>query len=253
MEYTPRFIENMTQEEISAEIKQWHDDQYQYGRSIDWNRMHDLEYTLKVMRKEMEDKDMADSKKITFEIDGNRYESNDKGNRFYRFYGTQKVRIGEAEWNEAFDAYTSTIEPPAVDEWEQEANAERKAREDKVAADAKAAEDAVAKKTKKRSKKNAAFTLGDVTLTEKQVDFIKHIPDTDFYENGLESTMWIDVLTDQIGGQFKGKPMTVGAMVSTLREKNLIYVGQDRINGRKCKYFGLTDLGKQVASELGLE
>lgn len=231
MEYTPRFIENMTQEEISAEIKQWHDDQYQYGRSIDWDRMHDLEYTLKVMRKEMEDKDMTDSKKITFEIDGNRYESNDKGNRFYRFYGTQKVRIGEAEWLEALKVYTDLEESARAAE----------------------AEEAPAKKTKKRSKKNAAFTLGDVTLTEKQVDFIKHIPDTDFYENGLESTMWIDVLTDQIGGQFKDKPMTVGAMVSTLREKNLIYVGQDRINGRKCKYFGLTDLGKQVASELGLE
>ena len=191
--------------------------------------------------------DMTDSKKITFEIDGNRYESNEKGNRFYRFFGTKKMRIGEAEWLEALRVYNDLEESEeAVKAWEQEADAEKRAREDKVAKDANTAEDAVAKK-------NVAFTHGTTTLTEKQVDFIKHVPDTCFYENGLESTMWIDVLGDEIGGQFAGKPMTVGAMISTLREKGVIYVGEDRINGRKCKYFGFTELGKEVASKLGLK
>lgn len=91
-----------------------------------------------------------------------------------------------------------------------------------------------------------------LTLTSKQVDFIHHIPDTCFYETGLDSTPWCDVLADEIGGQFAGKPMTVGAMISTLREKELIYVGVAKVNGRKAKFFGFTDLGKEIAKELGL-
>lgn len=197
-----------------------------------------------------EDKNMA----ITFEINGTIYNSNEKGNRFYKTIGTQKVRIGEAEWNEAFDAYTSNIEPPAVDEWEAEADAEKKAREDKVAADAKQAEEAVAKKTKKKSKKNVAFTFEDAdgitTLTEKQVKFIRLLPRDDFYERGLDSELWIDVLCDTLADEFN--PMALGAMVSTLREKHLISVGTQKVNGKKCKFFGFTELGKRVARELGL-
>lgn len=121
-----------------------------------------------------------------------------------------------------------------------------------------AVEKSSAKKTKKsgRSKKNAAYRkqIGDVeiTLTEKQVDFFHHMQDTCFWENGLDSTPWVDVLCDEIGGQFENKPMTVGAMVSTLREKNLIEVGCDRVNGRKAKYFFLTETGKEIAADLGL-
>lgn len=116
-----------------------------------------------------------------------------------------------------------------------------------------------AKKTKKsgRSKKNAAYRkqFGEVeiTLTEKQVDFFHHMQDTCFWEQGLDSTPWIDVLCDEIGGQFANKPMTVGAMVSTLREKDLLIVGVQRVNGRKAKFFELTDLGKEVATDLGLK
>ena len=108
-----------------------------------------------------------------------------------------------------------------------------------------------------RSKKNAAyrkhFDEVEVTLTEKQVDFFHHMQDTCFWENGLDSTLWIDVLCDEIGGQFENKPMTVGAIISTLREKNLLIVGIQRVNGRKAKFFELTDLGKEVAADLGLK
>lgn len=210
-----------------------------------------------------EDKDMADSKAITFEVNGTKYNSNEKGNRFYKTIGTQKVRISEAEWNKAMDAYASVmVDAPAVDEWEAEADAERQAREDKVAADAKQAEEAVAKKTKKKSKKNVAFEgvfetgegeafeVNHVTLTEKQVKFIKLLPRDDFYENGLDSALWIDVLCDTLAGEFN--PMALGAMVSTLREKYLISVGVQKVNGKKCKFFGFTELGKKVARELGL-
>lgn len=112
-------------------------------------------------------------------------------------------------------------------------------------------------KRSSRSKKNAAYRkqFGEVeiTLTEKQIDFFHHMQDTCFWEQGLDSIPWIDVLCDEIGGQFENKPMTVGAMISTLREKDLLTVGIERVNGRKAKFFELTDLGKKVAAELGLQ
>jgi hypothetical protein len=89
-----------------------------------------------------------------------------------------------------------------------------------------------------------------ITLTAKQVAFIKRMPEDDFYEHGLDSTLWIDCLCDTVADIFN--PMAVGAMVSTLREKELIYVDVDRINGKKCKFFGFTPLGKRIAKELGL-
>lgn len=92
----------------------------------------------------------------------------------------------------------------------------------------------------------------EVILTEKQVDFIRHLPDTCFWEHGLDSAIWVDCLCDDIGGQFRGKPMTVGAMISTLCEKNLGTRGKERVNGRKCTSFALTELGKMVAKDLGL-
>lgn len=247
MDYKPRFIENMTIEQIDAEIREDHERQYRYGYSIDWMRHADLNYTKEIL-KNKEETNMTESKAITFTLDGITFSSNEKGNRFYKtFENGQKTRISELEWMQSLSKYNELT-------WEQEADAEKKAREDKMAEDAlKAAEALGPKKTAKRAKKNAAFELDGVTLTEKQVDFIKHIPDTCFYENGLESTMWIDVLADEIGGQFAEKPMTVGAMISTLREKDLIYVAEDRVNGRKCKFFGFTELGKRVASELGLK
>lgn len=195
--------------------------------------------------------------RTTFTLNGITYSINEKGNRFYKtFENGQKVRIGEAEWLTAMDAYNAECDShlpnwTEVNEWEAEADAEKKAREKKQEKDAKTAEEAVAKKIKKRAKKNVAFEFEGTTLTEKQVKFLRLLPNDDFFENGLESTLWIDVLCDTLAGEFN--PMALGAMVSTLREKDLIYVAEERVNGRKCKYFGFTEDGKQVARELGLK
>lgn len=114
------------------------------------------------------------------------------------------------------------------------------------------------KKTKKaarkpRKSKDIAYEGHGITLTAKQVDFIHHLPDTCFWENGLDSAPWTDVLADEIGGQFEGKPMTTGAMISTICEKGLATRGKAKVNGKKATYMALTDLGKEVAKELGLE
>lgn len=110
-----------------------------------------------------------------------------------------------------------------------------------------------AKKSKKRKSKDIAHEFEGVTLTAKQVDFIKHLQDTCFWENGLGSCIWVDCLCDEIGGQFKDKPMTVGAMISTLCEKGLGVRCRQKVNGRTATSFELTELGQKIAAELGVE
>ena len=92
-----------------------------------------------------------------------------------------------------------------------------------------------------------------ITLTAKQVDFMKHLPDTCFWENGLDSEVWVDCLCDDIGGQFKDKPMTVGAMISTLCEKGIGTRGVSKVNGHQATAFKLTEIGIVIAAELGIE
>lgn len=109
-----------------------------------------------------------------------------------------------------------------------------------------------APKKRTRKSKDIAYDGNGITLTAKQVDFIRHLPDTHFWENGLDSCIWVDCLCDDIGGQFEGKPMTVGAMISTVCEKGLGIRAKAKVNGRTATYFELTNLGKKVAAELGL-
>lgn len=197
--------------------------------------------------------------------------------------GGIKKRIGKADFEKAYNEYVSDTTTDA--EWQAQADLEKEQQEIAKQAQYEADEKAVLgdvpeatekaqdnktdeqpseeKKAPKKAKKaprkskdialEAKLTDGKViTLTAKQVDFIRHIPDTSFYEHGLDSTPWCDVLTDEIGGQFAGKPMTVGAMISTLREKGIIYVSMEKVNGKKAKYFGFTEIGKKIAKELGL-
>lgn len=113
-----------------------------------------------------------------------------------------------------------------------------------------------AKKKASRKNKNTAYTWSNggvtVTLTDKQVDFMRHLPDTCFWEDGLDNSIWVDCLCDDIGGQFAGKPLTVGAMVSTICEKGLAVRTKDRKNGKKVTALSLTGLGKAVAKDLGI-
>jgi DNA-binding MarR family transcriptional regulator len=70
--------------------------------------------------------------------------------------------------------------------------------------------------------------------------------------DGFDHPLYVDLLVDEIGGQFAGKPMTVGAMISTLCEKGLGERETTRRDGRKCTSFALTEMGQAVAIDLGL-
>lgn len=199
---------------------------------------------------------------IGIEVNGIKYTQTRPG-YYYKNVDGKQTRIPKAEWEQAFDEYTQTASDNAEqDAWQAEADAELEAREQKQADEDKAAEktmnkQAKAKKTTKKSKDIAfegTFEYANeefhITLTAKQVRFIKRMPEDDFYEHGLDSALWIDVFCDTIADEFN--PMAVGAMVSTLREKKLIGVGVQKMNGKKCKYMAFTALGQMVAKELGL-
>ena len=114
------------------------------------------------------------------------------------------------------------------------------------------------KATKKRAPRNKnlaakiTFEGKEIGITEKQKDFMLHLTDTDFWEQGVDSSIWVDCLCEQIGGQFENKPMTVGAMVSTLREKGLVATARDDSRKGKPQSMVLTDAGKAMAQEIGL-
>lgn len=198
-----------------------------------------------------------------FTINGIEYKTNDKGNYFYKSTGKVDkqgypifMRIPAHVFEKAFEEY---VEGTPAD-WEEQADAEYESRKEvEERKDREAEANFNGKKTRKpRRSKDIAFSYCPngtdvITLTAKQVDFIKHLPDTSFWEHGLESYLWCDVLADEIGGQFAGKPMTVGAMISTLREKSLVSVGKDVDRKGKPKFMTLTPMGKQIAIELGLE
>lgn len=107
------------------------------------------------------------------------------------------------------------------------------------------------RKAKKfRRPRDIAYDNEGVTLTAKQVDFIRHLPDTEFWEHGVDSCIWVDCLCEDIKGQFEGKPMTVGAMVSTLCEKGLAIRTRQKVNGRTATSFELTIKGKLIAGDI---
>ena len=211
---------------------------------------------------------MKNTEVTTFTLDGAIYSQNDKTGYCYRTveYGIeggemhrQSVRISKNEYYKALQAHEDETDAKmreAIEHLVEEQDNEEIARIQKEMMKDK-------KKPSPRKKKvqtgGMGFTEGDVsaTLTAKQVEFIKELPGTQSWTNSLDSTIWIGDLCDELSD--KMGPMTIGAMVSTLREKNLLEVGVGQYDGglkgkgRKSKYVAFTELGKKVVAKvLGL-
>lgn len=197
---------------------------------------------------------------------GNTYTRKANGYCFAETDG-KKIRCSAASFEMALRQYemekateeaqesADTEAAKEFDQWAAEADAEYQARKDLQEAKDRQDEEAVSKpkKTRKpRRSKDIAYEGNGLTLTAKQVDFLRHLPDTCFWERGLDSCIWVDCLCDDIQGQFKNKPMTVGAMISTICEKGLGQRGRDESLKGKPTVFELTELGKAVAAELGV-
>ena len=162
------------------------------------------------------------------------------------------TRIGKTEWELAVEEFEA-LESDEFEQFEAEADfadIEAMLNEEEPLPFIKVTAPKKARRPKDIGYENKAL---QVTLTAKQTDFIRRLPHSCFYEDGLNSALWVDCLSDDLGGQFANKPMTVGAMVSTLNEKNLISVGKERREGRKVAFFTFTPMGQKVAKELGLK
>ena len=179
--------------------------------------------------------------KTLFKLGETIYKSNDEYTYFYKSTGgfdkkgnPLMVRIGRPIWEKAWDEYMAQDGNDEINDETEEDIKEK------------------VKIKKPRKSKDIAFDFHGRTLTAKQVDFLKEMAETSFFEHGENSSLWCDVLADEIGGQFAGKPMTVGAMISTLKEKDVITVGKERVNGHMAKYFAFTPIGKEMLKELGI-
>lgn len=209
-----------------------------------------------------------------FNYNRRNYAQNEKGNRFYMQGDDGKyIRISQHTYEEAFAEFLEETTEKIELEDDTNAIAEHTAEmaQEEVKEDAEDTQSTEApapasdtKETPKKAKKNTRkkkvqvdgfeYQEGEVhlILTPKQVDFIKHLPDTCFWERGVESCIWVDCLCDEIDGQFAAKPMTVGAMISTLCEKGLGMRAKGKVNGKTATSFALTELGQKIAIQLGL-
>ena len=111
---------------------------------------------------------------------------------------------------------------------------------------------------KPRRSKDVAFEHEGVTLTAKQADFLRELDAAGEATLGnKDAGWWTDCICDEIGGQFLGKPMAVGAMISTLCEKGLGERSKEQretAKGRtkKVTSFRLNDMGREVWAAMGL-
>ena len=216
---------------------------------------------------------MTNTNEITFEINGATYTRKANGYCYvsYEYSESGKVhRIGKAEFEakyaqfhteEAVEVEITELEPregekvyhdEPIEYTDIEAAVEATEESQTTEEIKQIAKEFAPKKKRTRKSKDIAYDGNGITLTAKQVDFIRHLPDTCFWEHGLDSCIWVDCLCDDIRGQFEGKPMTVGAMISTLCEKGLGIRTKEKVNNRTTTSFKLTSLGKVIAAELGL-
>lgn len=88
-----------------------------------------------------------------------------------------------------------------------------------------------------------------VLLTPKQVEFMKRIneiEETYHYDTGTwyPADVYTECLSDTM------PPTSVGAMITTLREKGVIRTEYSKVGGRKICRFQLTELGQYVHNKL---
>lgn len=88
-----------------------------------------------------------------------------------------------------------------------------------------------------------------VLLTPKQTEFMERLEENETWERGnpgkwLYGDHYAECLSDTMS------PMSVGAMITTLREKGVIRTEYARVDGRRVCKFQLTNLGMLVYNRL---
>lgn len=174
------------------------------------------------------------------------YRHNETSDRYSKTENGKTCRVGKDEFAEALQQHMDEEDAKRRDVI-QRAALERENKE------IERIQKEVAKKAVRVGGMEFAEDGISVVLTEKQVKFIQRLPQSAHWERGLDSALWIEVLCDELCDEMG--PMTVGAMVSTLREKHLLIVGvgqyaEEGSKGHKAKYFEFTETGKNVAAKV---
>ena len=195
-----------------------------------------------------------------FTMGGIGYNTNEKVNRFYKIENEKTTRISKAEYEAAFERYTNDIEYEEL-EFDEGATIREAKKEMEEASGRIAEETTNCPKKSSRSLRKAAHKVEvdgvEIGLTEKHMVFLENLPKCSYWDHGLDSGIWVFDVRDTLA-MVGMAGMTVGAMISTLREKGLLRVtlGEvENMNGRtrREKYIELTDTGKRVAEVLGVE
>lgn len=167
-----------------------------------------------------------------------------------RYYPEQEKRIqDEAERAKAEAAVGGRL---TDEEWAEVKAANAKAQSKPVKVKVKTPKAPKAPKEPKAKPEKDPFFITD--LQRKFLDLMRQ---DNFYERGVDSTLFIPILADTLEPLGISKMIT-GAMVSTLREKGMLVTGLEEwsemgsTRTRKMKCFKLTEIGKEVMRREGL-
>ena len=187
---------------------------------------------------------------VDIELNGVIYKHNFKTDRYSKTENGKTKRISANEYDQAMQEVIRTT----TESFKRQVESYKEQTEDESPSEETKAKEAP-KKAKKRPSRKPKLKEGGfkydedgkvIILTPKQVRFINGVTHSDFWENGLKSSVWVDYLADELAEEFN--PMAVGAMVSTLREKGLVLTAHTRVNGKKACSMELTDLGKLIVN-----
>lgn len=95
---------------------------------------------------------------------------------------------------------------------------------------------------------SVALEGGSVMLTPKQLEFMERLSECPGWDGNptgeYNASEYAQELSDTMN------PMSVGAVLTTLREKGLMTTEKKRVGAISCCYFRLTDIGTKVYKEL---
>lgn len=109
------------------------------------------------------------------------------------------------------------------------------------------------KNTPRKRKQEGSVSVASggisVLLTPKQLEFMERLSECPGWsEYGTSGTYVASQYAEELSDTMN--PMSMGAVLTTLREKKLLTTEKTRIDGMKCCIFKLTEDGKQVYNKL---
>ena len=98
------------------------------------------------------------------------------------------------------------------------------------------------------------MTFGSISiiLTPKQLEFMERLSEhPEWKKLGINGKYVASEYAEELSDTMN--PMSVGAVITTLREKGILITERTRIGGVKCCMFQLTDTGIQIYNKLVVE